>query len=160
MGVNGRVAPALVGALRIALGLVLLIAGILKAHDGAAATAASIAGYRVLPPALNATFGVLLPYLEIVLGGYLASGFYARGAAFVAAAQFLVFAAAVASLVVRGIPADCGCFGSGVRTPPSWGHVAADLALALLALGVARFGPGRFAVDASSRGAGREPSAS
>jgi uncharacterized membrane protein YphA (DoxX/SURF4 family) len=132
---------------RVALGLLLLVAGVLKAHDGAAATAATVAAYRILPPVVVGPIGVALPYLEILLGGYLVLGLFTRIAAWIAAGQFFLFGAAVASLVIRQIPADCGCFGSGVRTPPSWGHVAADVALALLACAVARFGPGILTAD-------------
>ncbi|MBC5811550.1 MAG: DoxX family membrane protein [Candidatus Eremiobacteraeota bacterium] len=137
----------LAGLLRIAIGLLLLAAGVLKAHDGPAATAATIAGYRILPPMFVAPLGVLLPYVEIGLGVLLVVGRFVRASALFAAVQFAIFALAVASLVVRGIPADCGCFGSGVATPPSWGHVAADVALALVALFVARRAPGAFALD-------------
>jgi len=137
----------LITIVRVALGLLLLVAGVLKAHDGAVATAASVAGYRILPPVVVGPIGVALPYLEILLGGYLVLGLFTRIAAWIAAGQFLLFGIAVASLVVRQIPADCGCFGSGVRTPPSWGHVAGDIALALLAYGVVRFGPGVLTAD-------------
>ncbi len=143
-------------ALRLALGALLVVAGVLKAHDGAALTASSIAGYRILPAAFVAPLGVALPYFEILLGGYLVTGLFTRVAALVASAQFAVFSAAVASLVVRGIPADCGCFGSGVPTPPSWGHVAADVGLLLLAALVARYAPGAFSVD-SLLGSGGTP---
>lgn len=47
---------------RIALGLLLVVAGVLKAHDGPAATTTSIAGYRILPPAIIAPLGIALPY--------------------------------------------------------------------------------------------------
>jgi uncharacterized membrane protein YphA (DoxX/SURF4 family) len=132
---------------RIALGLLLIVAGVLKAHDGMAATASSIAAYRILPAAVVGPMGVALPYAEMLIGGMLALGLFARVAAYIASGQFLLFAAGVASLVIRQIPADCGCFGSGVKTPPSWGHVAGDLALALVAFGVARFGPGLLVAD-------------
>jgi hypothetical protein len=49
--------------------------------------------------------------------------------------------------VIRKLPADCGCFGSGLPTPPSWGHVAVDVLLALLSVAVALYGPGLFAAD-------------
>jgi len=133
---------------RVAIGALLIVAGALKAHDGAAATASSIAAYRLLPPAVIGPLGVALPYLELLLGGYLVVGLMTRIAAWIACAQFAVFAAAVASLVVRRLPADCGCFGSSVPTPPSWGHVAFDVGLALVAAGVARYGPGILAFDA------------
>jgi uncharacterized membrane protein YphA (DoxX/SURF4 family) len=137
----------LIFALRLALGALLIVAGVLKAHDGPALTASSIAAYRLLPSWLVAPLGVALPYLEIVLGGYLAAGLFTRLVAWVAAAQFGVFAVAVGSLVVRHLPADCGCFGSAVPTPPSWGHVAADVLLAVAAAAIARGAPGAFAVD-------------
>ena len=137
----------LVFALRLGVGVLLLVAGILKAHDGSASVASSIAAYRLLPPFPVAALATFLPYFEIFLGLYLVAGLLTRVAAWVAAVQFLVFAGAVASLVVRRIPADCGCFGSGVATPPSWGHVALDLLLAALCVLIARYAPGIFAVD-------------
>jgi len=137
----------LVFALRLAVGGLLLVAGVLKAHDGPAATASTIAGYRILPPGIVAPLGVALPYAEILLGAYIAGGLFTRVAAAVASVQFGLFALAVASLVVRGIPADCGCFGSGVRTPPSWVHVGADVLLVLVCACIAWRAPGAFAVD-------------
>ncbi len=134
-------------ALRLFVGALLLAAGVLKAHDGPALTAVSIAAYRLLPPPVIAPLGTFLPYFEIFLGGYLVLGLFTRVAAIVASVQFVLFSAAVASLVVRGIPADCGCFGSGVSTPPSWLHVAGDLLLAALAALVAWRAPGFAAVD-------------
>ena len=144
---------------RLVIGGLLLLAGALKAHDGPAATATTIAGYRILPPLLVAPLGVALPYLEILLGAYLLAGLFTRAVAYAVAAQFLIFAVAVASLVVRQIPANCGCFGSGVNTPPSWGHVGVDVALALLTFAAGWFGPGVLAVDrwiGGAKGGGRE----
>ncbi len=137
----------LILALRVVLGLVLLAAGVLKAHDGPTLTAISIADYRILPAGLVAPLAIGLPYLEILLGAYLIAGLFTRSAAWFAACQFVVFAIAVGSLVVRHIHADCGCFGSGVSTPPSWGHVALDLASAGVAAFIALRAPGAFAVD-------------
>ncbi len=106
------------------LGALLLVAGILKAHDGATATATSIAAYRILPPNVVAPLGVALAVRRDHPGRAISlAGLFTRAAAIVASVQFAVFAGAVASLVVRHLPADCGCFGSGVPTPPSWGHV-------------------------------------
>jgi uncharacterized membrane protein YphA (DoxX/SURF4 family) len=132
---------------RVAIGLLLIVAGVLKAHDGPSATALSIAAYRILPPLAVKLLGVALPYLEIFLGAYLVLGLFTRAAAWVAAGQFVVFAGAVASLVIRQLPADCGCFGSSIPTPPSWGHVGADLVLAAVSAGIALGAPGLFAID-------------
>lgn len=138
---------AIVFAIRLAIGALLIVAGALKAHDGVTATASTIAAYRLLPPSVVGPLAVALPYAEIVLGGYLVAGFFVRAAALVATVQFLIFAAAVASLVVRNLPADCGCFGSAIPTPPSWAHVAVDVGLAIAAAVIVRFAPGAFAVD-------------
>ncbi len=138
---------AVVFALRLLVGGLLLVAGVLKAHDGVANSIATVAGYRILPTGLVAPLGVALPYLEILLGGYLVVGLFTRVVATIVTLQFVVFAGAVASLVIRHIPANCGCFGSGVNTPPTWGHVASDLGLGLLTAAIACFGPGMFAVD-------------
>lgn len=137
----------LIFALRLAIGGLLIAAGLFKAHDGPMVTASYVAGYRILPPALVAPIGIALPYVEIVLGGYFVLGLFTRFAAWFATAQFAVFGVAIASLVIRKISADCGCFGSGVRTPPSWGHVAADLALAGVTALIALRSPGAFAID-------------
>ncbi len=134
-------------ALRVAIGVLLVVAGVFKAHDGPSATAASIAGYRILPAAIVGPLGVALPYGEIILGGYLCAGLFTRAAAIVASVQFAIFSGAVASLVVRRLPADCGCFGAGIPTPPSWGHVAADTVLTAAAALIAWRAPGAYAVD-------------
>jgi len=151
----------LIFALRLALGGLLLVAGVLKAHDGPTSTAITIAGYRLLPQPLVAPLGVALPYAEIMLGAYLAAGLFTRIVAWIAAGQFALFAIAVGSLVVRHIAADCGCFGSALPTPPSWAHVGFDVALALGAAAIALRAPGAFAVDpmifpSGSLAAGRE----
>jgi len=149
MGVvdSARVNGLGVLTLRVAVGILLVVAGAFKAHDGPSATAASIAGYRLLSPAIVGPLGVALPYAEIILGGYLCAGLFTRTAAIIASAQFAIFSGAVASLVVRRLPADCGCFGSGIPTPPSWGHVAADVALTAAAALIAWRAPGAYAVD-------------
>jgi uncharacterized membrane protein YphA (DoxX/SURF4 family) len=137
----------LILALRLALGGVLLVAGVLKAHDGPTSTAVTIAGYRILPAAAVAPLGVALPYLEILLGAYLVAGLFTRIVGWIAAVQFAIFSVAVASLVIRKIAADCGCFGSGVAVPPSWGHVALDILAACASIVVALLGPGALALD-------------
>jgi uncharacterized membrane protein YphA (DoxX/SURF4 family) len=152
-------------ALRLGIGALLIVAGVLKAHDGPVATATSIAGYRMLPASIVAPLGVALPYAEILLGAYLVLGLFTRVAAWLAAAQFAIFSLAVGSLVVRGIPADCGCFGSSIPTPPTWGHVVLDAALAALAVVVAWKAPGAFSLDGrfffsvAASGGGLDPQA-
>ena len=86
-----------------------------------------------------APMSIALPFFEVALGLYLVAGFCTRTAALVATLEFAVFAAAIASVVVRGIPTSCGCFGPA--------DVGRDLALTALAAFVAWKAPGMLAVD-------------
>jgi uncharacterized membrane protein YphA (DoxX/SURF4 family) len=131
---------------RVLLGGLLLVAGVLKvAHP--AQLAAAIAGFRLLPAAVTGPLAVALPYVEIVLGGYIVAGLFTRVAAAVATAQFLLYGAAIASAVARHIPANCGCFGPNDSAVADWPHVAFDLLLAGAGAFVAVLGPGALAVD-------------
>ncbi|MEO6467572.1 MAG: MauE/DoxX family redox-associated membrane protein [Acidimicrobiia bacterium] len=61
----------------------------------------------------------------------------ARALALAVAISYLLFSAFVVMARVRRLPiGSCGCFGR-VDTPPSWIHVAVNLAAASIALGVA-----------------------
>jgi uncharacterized membrane protein YphA (DoxX/SURF4 family) len=136
--------------LRIAIALVLIVAGALKVgHFNDLAVA--ITGFRLLPAAVVAPLAVILPFFEVGIGLYLAAGLFTRGAAIVAAAQFALYGAAIASAVVRHIPANCGCFGPADAAPADWPHVAFDLALAAACAFVAWQAPGSFALDRRMR---------
>ena len=132
--------------LRILLGGVLLAAGALKAGDPSS-VAASIAAFRLLPAAVVGPLALALPYLELMLGAYLIVGLFTRVAAALAAFEFLIYAGAIASAVVRGIPAACGCFGPKDTAVADWPHVVFDLALAAASGVVAYAAPGALAVD-------------
>ena len=136
--------------IRIIIGAVLVVAGILKAPDPTA-LASTIAGFQLVPAALAGPMGVFLPWFEMLLGGYLIVGYLTRVAAWVAFGEFAVFAAAIASVVVRGIHISCGCFGQGDTAPASWIDVARDGLLAAAALMVALRAPGALAIDGRER---------
>ena len=131
---------------RLIVGGVLLAAGALKiGHFDWLAT--QIAGYRILPPVLIAPLAIALPFIEILIGAYLLVGLYTRVIAWLALAEFVLFAGAIASVVIRGIPANCGCFGPGDVRPASWTEVGRDLVLAAIAAFIAWRAPGSPALD-------------
>lgn len=132
--------------LRIALGAIFLFAGAAKVGH-ADVFAAQIAGFRLLPQPMVAPLALALPYLEILLGGYLVVGLFTRTAAWFAVALFAVFDLAVASAVVRGMTVSCGCFGPSDTTVTTWAEVARDAVFVLLAVIVALRPPGALAVD-------------
>lgn len=133
-------------AVRLLLGALFVVAGATKVghFDD---LAAAIAGFRILPEGVVGPLAVVLPFFEIGLGLYLAAGLFARTAAIISAAQLTIYAGAIASAVVRHIPANCGCFGPQDRATADWPHVFVDLALAAVCLIVARRAPGPFSID-------------
>ena len=137
---------------RLLLGALLVVAGAMKVGHPAD-LASSIAGFRLLPAEIVGPLALALPYIELLLGGYLIAGLFTRVAAIVAAAQFGLYAAAIASAVIRHIPANCGCFGPGDVAAADWPHVAMDLALAGASGFIAYGAPGALAVDRKLRGA-------
>lgn len=138
--------PTVTLVLRIALAAVLIVAGAFKIGH-AADLASAIAGFRLLPGAVVAPLALALPYVEIFFGGYLLLGLFTRTVAIVIAMQFALYAGAIASAVLRHIPADCGCFGPHDVATADWPHVAFDLALAAIAAIIAYGAPGALALD-------------
>ena len=80
--------------------------------------ASAIAGYRLLPDKLILPVATYLPWLEIILGLLLLTGWYSRVVAGFAGALLAFFIIIMAITYFRGIEADCGCFGVGERISP------------------------------------------
>lgn len=133
-------------AVRVLIGGLFIAAGVLKIghYDD---MASAIAGFRILPEAIIGPLAVLLPFFELGLGLYLVLGLFTRVAALIAAAQLAIYSTAIASAVVRHIPANCGCFGPQDQAPADWPHVFVDLALAAICAFVAWRAPGLLALD-------------
>jgi uncharacterized membrane protein YphA (DoxX/SURF4 family) len=133
-------------AARLVLGGVFLAAGGLKiGHFDV--FAAEIAGFQLLWHPLIAPLALLLPFVEVLVGLYLVLGLFTRFAAWVAALEMALFAAAVASAVMRGITTSCGCFGPNDHSVTSWPEVGRDAALAVLGIAIALLAPGALALD-------------
>lgn len=133
-------------AIRVVVGGLLVYAGIAKIGH-AEELAAAIAGFRLLPAFVVGPAALALPFLEVLIGGYLAVGLFTRVAAVAAGVAFAAYAAAIASAVLRHIPATCGCFGPNDTAVADWPHVGFDLALAVASAFVAARAPGALAVD-------------
>jgi uncharacterized membrane protein YphA (DoxX/SURF4 family) len=143
---------AAVLVVRVLLGGLLLVAGGLKVGHSAE-LASAIAGFRLLPAAIVGPLALALPYVELLLGVYLVAGLFTRIVAILVAVQFLLYGGAIASAVVRHIPASCGCFGPNDSAVADWPHVAFDLMLAAASVFVAYNAPGALAVDRKLRNA-------
>lgn len=142
--------PQLVNAavllLRLVLGGIFIVAGASKIGH-AAEFAQQIAAFRLLPQLTIAPIAIILPFLEVLLGGYLVIGLFTRIAAWVAAVLLLVFDGAIASAVLRGLSLSCGCFGPNDKSVTSWAEVGRDAVFVALAIIVALRAPGMLALD-------------
>ena len=122
--------------LRVALGLLFVLASLDKiAHP--ALFAHAVANYQILPPALVNPAAILLPWIEAVAGLALVCGVFVRGAALISAGLMVVFCAAIAANLARGIDVACGCFTvDPLAAPAMRADMLRDAAILLLALAV------------------------
>jgi len=141
-----RIVPIAVLIVRVAIGVIFLVAGAAKVGH-AAEFAQEIAAFRLLPQGVIAPMALGLPLLEILLGACLVLGVFTRTTAWIAVAVFAVFDLAIASAVVRGMSISCGCFGPSDASVTTWGEVARDAVFIVLALAVALRPPGALALD-------------
>jgi putative oxidoreductase len=132
--------------LRLVLGAIFIVAGASKIGHGAE-FAAQIAGFRILPAPVIAPIALALPFLEVLLGGYLVLGLFTRAAGWIAVLLLALFDGAIASAVIRGMTVSCGCFGPNDKTVTTWAEVARDAIFVLLAVIVALRAPGTLALD-------------
>lgn len=114
-------------ALRIVLGGVFLYAGGLKITDPSA-FAGSVAAYKLLPTFGNYLVAATLPWVEVLCGVLLISGYRLRAGAILILLMNLVFAVALTSAIVRGLDIDCGCFKQGGPKTSPWFALLRDLA--------------------------------
>jgi uncharacterized membrane protein YphA (DoxX/SURF4 family) len=136
--------------MRLVLGAVLIGSGALKVgHFQAFASA--LAGYQLLDPIVVAPLAVMLPLFQILLGMYLFVGLFTRTIAIATAMLLSLYGGALISAIVRHIPAVCGCFAPNDRVIADWPHVTLDFALVAVAVAIAGFAPGNFALDGRLR---------
>jgi uncharacterized membrane protein YphA (DoxX/SURF4 family) len=140
---------------RVILGGLFVFAGVmklLKPMDFAQA----IEAFKLMPEKAEhltvlATF--VMPWLEIITGGFLVIGLWARSAALVISALLVVFIGMIASVLVRGLDVNCGCFGKfeyPCTGPMGWCQIIRDLVMLGMGAVVVAWGPGPLAIDRES----------
>ena len=107
--------------------------------------AEEIANYQMLPAALVPALAAAVVGVELVCALLLVLGLRARAASLLVALLLLVFIGALSQALLRGINLSCGCFGGADEA--TWGTVARDVALLLLAALPAWGGAGAMALD-------------
>ncbi|MDE3134364.1 MAG: hypothetical protein KGL15_09880 [Acidobacteriota bacterium] len=125
----------LVLAGRLAVALVLAVAGVRKLGPGGRAQLAmALADYAILPGVLIGAVARMLPWLELSLGVLLGLGLLLVPVSVCASGLLGGFAIAVAWNLRRGRRFKCGCGHGGTI---NWFLAARDLALCLISAAVA-----------------------
>ncbi|MDQ3886739.1 MAG: DoxX family membrane protein [Actinomycetota bacterium] len=94
------------------LGGVWVVAGATKVTDLDASVRA-VQAYRLLPEPVVVAVGAGLPLAEIALGVLLIAGLGVRASALGSVLLLVTFLVGIGSAWARGLPIECGCFGSG-----------------------------------------------
>jgi putative oxidoreductase len=102
--------------LRLLVGGVFLVAGVLKGLDPAH-FAADIDHFRLLPYFAVAPLALYLLWLEIICGLAVLVSAMRRSALLLLLALTIVFIAAITSAWMRGLDIRCGCFGAASTAP-------------------------------------------
>jgi putative oxidoreductase len=90
----------------------------------------------------------ITPWIEVVCGVALVLGFWARAAALVLFLMLLGFAAAMVSVIVRGLDVDCQCFGEYFGAGKvGWMSIARNVVFLAVAAPVMARGAGMLAID-------------
>lgn len=135
---------------RVVLGSVWVVAGLLKLPDPAASVRA-VRAYQLLPESVVPLVGYGLPVLEVIVGILLLAGLLTRVSAALSALLFVAFIIGISAAWARGLSIDCGCFGGGgyeadAASEYPW-ELARDLGLLLASLWLVRRPASRWALD-------------
>lgn len=98
---------------RLVMAVIFLWAGFAKVTNLAVAEL-SVQSYQLMPAQTARVIGIVLPMVEIMLGLLLLVGLGTRLVSIILALMLVAFIFGIASLWVRGIKAQCGCFGNSL----------------------------------------------
>jgi uncharacterized membrane protein YphA (DoxX/SURF4 family) len=133
-------------ALRLFLAAIFLYAAWTKLSQPWALFALSIDSYGLLPEWAVVALARTLPWIEVALGIWLATGVFQRASAVLATGLLGFFLAIMIYSYAQGKQIDCGCFGVGEQL--SWKTLARDGALLAAAVTLAVAGKGGKRVSA------------
>ncbi len=132
---------------RFISGGALLIASIMKLQNPTKLML-SIQSFDLLPEVLIPFFAYAVPWTELIAGFLLLYGIWSRAAAGVATLMYAAFTVGLASVILRDLPVDCGCFGGLFGTEEvGWTSIFRNLILIGTSLVVVAWGGGATALD-------------
>ena len=80
--------------------------------------AVAISGYQLVPQPMVLPLATWLPWVEVALGAVLLTGWRIQVVSIAATGLLGVFIIVQGVTYLRGIEADCGCFGAGEKISP------------------------------------------
>ena len=135
---------------RLILGGVLFTAGFLKVGVPDQSQMA-VRAYEMLPIPIANILGLILPFIEVVIGALLILGALTRVMAALGGFTMIVFIIAIAQAWARGLNIDCGCFGGGGAVEPGQTkylqEILRDIGLVFLAAYLIRYPTTKFSLD-------------
>jgi uncharacterized membrane protein YphA (DoxX/SURF4 family) len=143
--VKHSVDPRLIAVMRVALGVLFIMAALPKIMNPHA-FAKAVSNYHMLPFVAERALALLLPPLELLAGVCLVVGAFDAGAALLTFVLMIVFTVAVGTALARGLDISCGCFETEGGTKVGLRKIVANLALTLAALLVWRGDRSRFSL--------------
>lgn len=137
---------------RLYLSVVFLTASYHKILNPAS-FALDVATYQILPLELVNLMAIVLPWLELVAALMLLLAWRTRAAALLITGMMLMFTAAIAIALEKGLDMSCGCFASqgAEEDPISWRTIGRDLGWTSLGLYILFFDRGLFGIDGWGR---------
>ncbi|HXN02561.1 MAG TPA: MauE/DoxX family redox-associated membrane protein [Candidatus Dormibacteraeota bacterium] len=123
-------------AARIAVGLVLVVAGGAKLAAGKRYVRELVATFAIVPSRMIRPVAFALPWVELILGGLLVTGLLATPVAALGAGLLGGVSLALALNLRRGSNAPCGCFGPSLPMKTSWTLVGRNLLMVLVLVAV------------------------
>jgi putative oxidoreductase len=120
------------GILRLLVGGMFVLAGVLKIADPAK-FAQDVGNYRLMPHELTNLVAILVPWIELTAGVLVLTGIWLRAAALVITSLTAMFFLIIVSALARGLNIECGCFGTVGGRHVGLVNLAIDSTLLVLA---------------------------
>jgi len=103
--------------------------------------------YRILPPALEPLFALILPWVEFLVGLFLVFGLFTEASALLNVGMLVMFLVAIPSALLRHIDINCGCFSTAHSVKVGMDLIYRDILLLIPALLVLFFPSRLLALD-------------
>ncbi len=97
--------------IRLVLGSIFIYSAVMKITD-TGYFVKSLENYKLLPVESLNIFALIIPSLELIVGAFLLLGLFVKESALIGSIMMIVFIAAIAIALSKGLNIECGCFGT------------------------------------------------